>query len=457
VPVATRLINQEPLISGSESYGHIRIAEFIANNGIPQFDPAMPERIYQVNAFDLLLSAFIKVLGTEIASFLLPFLLGLGSLWLLLAITKRWKLSSTKALGVHAVFILSPFFVSAFTQTVSSGLELFLMMFLLFVLAPNERPIISSFAAILVATILATFGILPAIIAILLPLLARTVNHRMPKFALGASLAAFITLITIALPAYLRSEAANFARPMPVVQAISDFSGAGGLSLFAWILAFIGLLLLWHIKKKYYAVMITITIALAVSLFIPSSLVAAHLVVSFLAGYALAFFATMRWSFEEIRFLTILVVLCGLLFSTLTYAQIISKDPSQELKEASLAIKDILPENATLLLPPDYGFSMAYWSGKQVFIDGWLTKTPQVNERWEVTQAIWHSREITDVRPLLYKNNIGAIVITKDMRQGQVWDLPEQDLLFLLRNSETFKNAHKSSLVEVWAVMPENS
>ncbi len=450
VPFAVRLINGLPLMPGSEGYGHARIAGIIAGSGIPEFDPAMPEREYSFNVFDFVLAGFAKLAGIEAAAVLLPLLLGIATLLCAVVAVRRWRLQA----AVLLVFALSPLFVSVFTQAVPLSLEIFLLVLYLVVLSPAENSrsarlsFIAALAAVIIAALLASFGIVPAIAAFVLPMILRTINKRVQPQMLLASIAAFAVLVSFSLPAFLQEEPVPFDQPVPVVQAISDFGGSGGLSLFAWLLAFIGFILLWQYKKKYYAAMITVAVTLAASLLLPSALAVAQVLVAFLAGYAIAFFARMKWFFDDIRILTVFVLVCGLLFSTLACA--LARDPpNKDMMEASLALRDVLAENTAVLSYPSDGFWIEYWSGKQLFLDSWQA----VPGRWADAQAIWHSQDIMRVRPLLYRNNIGALVITKEMREGKVWDLPEQDLLFLLRNNETFKKAYNSSSVDIWAVL----
>lgn len=460
LPAAIRVLDRQPLVPGSEGYGHLRMAEHIAAQGIPAADPAMPERPYAFNLFDLVLAVFVKLFGSA-AAVLLPFLLGIGALWCMVVLVRRWKLSSMLALGMEAVFVLSPFFVDAFTQPVPRALELFLLLLLLVVLTPasgkGAAAVIAarSGAALVLGGALATFGIIPAVIAFLLPLLIRTVNRRVPAETMSASLAAFLGLVAVALPAFLQTARPPFGRGMPVVLAISDLSGAAGMSVFAWLLALIGLVVLWRFKKRYYAMMVAVTAMLVVAFMAPSALVASHVLVSVLAGSALASLAQMRWAFGDIRALTLLVLACGLLFSTLAHGMALAQGPpTREFSEAAKAISSLLPRNMTLLTHPDDGFWLAYWSGRQVFLDGWAARTPRVDERWAAAQSIWHAQDIARVRLLLFKNKIGAVAITAEMRDGKVWELPEQELLFLLRNNETFKNVYRSASVDIWAVVP---
>lgn len=460
VPVALRAVHDQPLLSGSEGYGHARLAGLIAQQGIPIIDPAMPERPYAFNLFDLILAGLAQLVGIEWAALLLPFLLGMATLWCLSRVVRGWNVPQATALGVQLVFVLSPLFVDVFTQATPRALELLLLIAFVLVLAPTSpsrstvATVLRTLASIVLAISLATFGMVSAIVALLVPMLAHTIHRRMPLRMFGASIAAFITMVAVALPSFLQRESPSFARPMPVIQAISDFGSSMGLSLFAWLLGLIGIVLLWQFKKRYYAVMIAVSAAFAASLVIPSALVMAQVLVAFLAGYALAFFARMRWSFDDIRTLTVLVLVCGLLFSTLTHAFALAQgSPDDGFKDAFETMKAALPENATVLSYPNDGFWIAYWSGKRVLLDGWPAQTPAVNERWALAQSIWHAQDISRVRPLLSRNDIGALVITHEMRNGLVWDLPEQDLLFLLQNNETFKNVYRSSSVDIWAVL----
>lgn len=459
MPITIRLLNGLPLVSGSEGYGHARIAGFIAKHGIPAYDPSMPDRAYLPNAFDILLAGFTKVFGAEAAAIIVPFLLGILSLWCFSAVMRRWKISSGVSLAALVVFVLSPLFVSAFTQAAPIALEIFLFVLFLLVISPPKdkrtakEAVLLSIAAIVIAGLLATFGIISAISVFVLPIILRGINRKVPSQMLFSCFASFIVLVTVALPAFLQNEKVPFGRPVLVVHAISDFGSANGLGLFAWLLAIIGFILLWQFKKKYYSAMIAAGAAIAVSLSAPSAAAIAQIGVAFLAGYALAFFAQTKWSFDDIRVLTILVLVCGMLFSTLTQDLAIARGPpSTDMRDASIAAGILLPENSIILSHPENGFWIEYWSGRQAFLDGWPEKTPDIAGRWASAQAIWHSQDISQARGLIYRNQIGALLITKDMKKGVVWDLPEQDLLFLLRNNETFKSAHNSSSVDIWTV-----
>ncbi len=457
---AMRAFNDKPLMPGSQGYGHARIAATIARTGVPKYDPTMPQRQYAINLFDLVLACFAMLIGIEAAAIILPLLFGIAALLCIYAALKKWGLLQDVLLSILLVFVVSPFFVSAFAQAIPFSMELSLLSLFLLLLSPSanqsaKKTTFLTLLAVVVAAFLATFSIFTALAAFALPMLLRTVNKRVPVSMAASSISAFIVLVTFTLPQFLQHERVPFGKPVPVVQAISDFGGAGGLSLFAWLLALIGFVLLWQFKKKYYAAMIAVGITLFLSLIIPSVLPIAHLLTAFLAGNAFAFLAKRKWVFDDIKIVTVFVLVCGLLFSTLTHCIALARGPpTKDIRDAAIAVKALFPENTVVLSHPNNGFWLEYWSARQLFIDGWPALTPDVANRWAAAEAIWHSQDITNARALLYKNKIGAIAITKDMRDGLVWDLPEQDLLFLLRNNETFENAYRSPAVEIWKVLP---
>ena len=47
------------------------------------------------------------------------------------------------------------------------------------------------------------------------------------------------------------------------------------------------------------------------------------------------------------------------------------------------------------------------------------------------------------------------IYITDDMKTGEIWTDKNQGLLFLLRNSEKFRNIYNSNNVEIWLYIGE--
>jgi len=67
----------------------------------------------------------------------------------------------------------------------------------------------------------------------------------------------------------------------------------------------------------------------------------------------------------------------------------------------------------------------------------------------------WAVNESTMITfTLLRSYNIRYIWITPEMRSGLVWNKDDEGLLFLLKNSETFKKVYSTYGYEIWEVLP---
>ena len=78
---------------------------------------------------------------------------------------------------------------------------------------------------------------------------------------------------------------------------------------------------------------------------------------------------------------------------------------------------------------------------------------PNPNGRYEISEEIFQSRDLKTVVSLLSQNNIRYIFIDEKMKEGLVWKRPDQGMLLLLKNNETFKNIYDQDNMEIWEVI----
>ena len=154
-----------------------------------------------------------------------------------------------------------------------------------------------------------------------------------------------------------------------------------------------------------------------------------------------------KWKLELLKDLTIVLILCGLLFSTLSYlksARDIKFDPT--MSEALQGIEKNV-ENGTILSYPGYGFAIEYYTENPVVAD-YLSSQKAIN----LSDTLFRLRNLDEFERLAEQNNIKYIVITPEMNQGLVWDREDQGLLFLLKNSESFNSVFDKNGYEVWEI-----
>jgi hypothetical protein len=68
--------------------------------------------------------------------------------------------------------------------------------------------------------------------------------------------------------------------------------------------------------------------------------------------------------------------------------------------------------------------------------------------------TLFYSRILVDTQKIFKKYDIKYIYIDDSMKNGKVWSREDQGLLFLLKNSEIFKNIYNSQNIEVWEYRP---
>ena len=78
---------------------------------------------------------------------------------------------------------------------------------------------------------------------------------------------------------------------------------------------------------------------------------------------------------------------------------------------------------------------------------------PNLEKRQNITNDIFYSRNINKTLDLINENNLTYILITKEMKQGQVWTSNDQGLLFLIRYYASFKNIYDDDNIELWQVL----
>jgi hypothetical protein len=157
----------------------------------------------------------------------------------------------------------------------------------------------------------------------------------------------------------------------------------------------------------------------------------------------------MRWELEQIKFLSIMLVACGLMFSTLSFIGLLASfGPSDSLGRGLVWLAN---EDANVVLTH---YSRGFWvesiAGKKVLIDDFSKDRRLLND----SMTMFYSRNLKKTRELLDGYNISHIVIDTDMKHGLVWQKDDEGMLFLFRNNETFNRIYDKAGVEIWKVLP---
>ena len=144
-----------------------------------------------------------------------------------------------------------------------------------------------------------------------------------------------------------------------------------------------------------------------------------------------------------------LVIICGLLFSTISYLNRISNiEPNLEVISS---LEWLYNQNPGVVFSHyEKGFWIETIANKPTVMNELFDYSPDVEKRYNDSIKIFNSRNLKTTTIILDKYNVTYIWIDKKMKTGQVWEKENQGLLFILKNSERFKRIYSLDKIEIW-------
>jgi hypothetical protein len=455
LPSVLRALDGNVYLMGDESYYHARMAENIAESGIPETDSLVVSgRDYVFNPYHLLLACFTFIFGAVTASKIVPLLLGLLCVYLFYLILSNLKVEAWTKLVMVGLLVLSPVFI--YTFNVSTQLCLILVLNLAGLFFLMKKGAVSTVLSLAFFSIAAMFGVLHALVSVFIVFFyAFRYKKRLRRGYLVIAAVIFV-MLSYSLPVYLSAEKAYFFSADILSSFFADLGGAAGISVFAALLALIGYTLVWKYKRQYYLLYLFSILLIAYSLFNNALLIYSNLVIVFLSGIAFVHFARMRWSLKILRDFTLIVLFCGLLFSAFTTVFSLQEAlPNTPLTNSLIWLNLNSEETDLVFSHYSSGFWIEFVSKRPVVMDGLFEYTPDVNGRYLDSRQVFEAEDIDKVRELLSKYDVKYVLVTKNFYEGLVWDKKEKGLDFLLTNAETFKKVQENSYVVIYEYIYE--
>ena len=449
---AIRFLSNTPVLPGDAPYYHTRMAEYIRENSIPTQDPLI-QRPYVLQPFHLILSLTNNI---YLSSILITLSVGLLSIIVFYFILKKLEIDLFKISVILLVLILSPLFIFLFSipNQYAIAILLILLGFLFFI--KEKYFFIPSF---IIFAVMPFFGILPSMISICL-LLIYTINNKSKlKYFYATTAAILIILLAYYLPFIFHHglpQITEFTRANMLTNLIADLGSNIGFGIFNLLLALVGLYTLWKIKKQITAYLVLFFL-IFLSYYLPQINIYLSFIAAIFAGYGFVSIIKMKWKIDLIKKLTIILIICGLLFSTLSYINRFSHAlPNKETIQSLEWLKENSATTDIIFSHHTKGQWIQAFSQRPVILDSEIHYTPYLNTRFNDSNTTFYSRNLKATKPVLDKYNIKYIYIDQEMKQGQVWTRKEQGLLFLFRNEETFKQVYTKEGIEIWEVLKQD-
>ncbi len=383
---------------------------------------------------------------------LLPFILGILSFILFNALLNKFKFENR--ILANILFLTSPLFITLFSDINNFMIPLTLTLLNIFlILQSNKLRYLSLLSSVIMPLFSLPFTILNLFFLFLL--IKFKIKEKKSLYYVIVFLTTFIACLyygNIIINSgfeRLRFQPFDTGFNTKLKDIIADFGSNIGFGLFMLISAIIGISSKWKQKYKNLFIFFSTFILFIAIFFSKSAIIMLGLLIPVFSAQGLNYLWNRRWMQKSLKQLIILTIICGLLFTTLSTINRLSKElPSPEIINGLNKLK-ALPQGVVF---SDYtrGVWINY-AGKKNFIDENFMFAPNINERWNDMQTLIKTREWKTAKGIIDKYNFKYIWIDKYMKK-KLWETEEDGLLFIIKYNPTIKRIYSNSEVEIWFI-----
>src|SRR3989344_334326 len=429
IPLFTSLILGKSLFSDPESYYHLNEAKNFNWRNLEYFPLTLALKLLPFN--------FLIII---------PLVLACLSILLLRQLFEENKLPPEMSFLFLVFTIISPTFILSFSNFTQSSYFIFLLVFGLYLLSRNRITLrIIGILPLLIITFLNGFS---SVLLILILTIYFWAFKRLNKQLIYLLTLIFLSFIFNMV--FLRKDffMTTLTNNQHLTNLIAALGGTSGISFLVILLALVGLVVTWR-KSYFYKSYLFLPLFAVAYFYNNRAIFLLSLIINFFASIGFLKIFQRPWILQEIKKYTFLLIILGLLFTTISYLdRSSSSGPLAGDKEVLTWIKDNTLSDAIIFSDPVDSQPVKFFSDRPVFY--LIYKDRSYSER--LSEEIFSATYISDYQKIASDSRISLFYITPRLREK----LPsEQGLLFLLR-SETFKLVHSSNGFEVWAYNGNN-
>lgn len=442
-PHILRELSGKDELIGYDAYFHMRIADKGYSLASWQDNMVSASRTIRPTPYHVVLHFFQGTIGMRAAAIVLPLMIGIVCivfLFWILALLHRPLLESIITL---LAFILAPSFLFIGSTVTPDGLALALIL-LGSALFLTRR---FWFLSAIPWGLLLFFTLFHILVVITLMFIAILIAKKERAHVLGIG-SVLIGGAFLAQPPFFTLY--HPIPPIPIVEVVADFGGYVGFGIFSLILVCIGILYSWKFKKTYYPAYLLA----ALGVFAMAGL--GEIISVYLMPLAAVFIAiallelrNRQWTIPILRSLTLVLIICGLLFSTISYMnRLASAKPDDALIDAARFLREISSRDDSILTHPAYGFVIETVANRPVVVDSFQ---PDPWFKHDVHE-LFSSRSAASVLGTLDTYDVSYLLIDRTIDEEDIWTGRNEGLLFVLRNGEIFKKVYETDSIEIWKV-----
>ena len=169
----------------------------------------------------------------------------------------------------------------------------------------------------------------------------------------------------------------------------------------------------------------------------------------YFASLAVSALLKRKWHAKQIKNITLLLILCGILFSSFSYISRYATDlPTSEMAEGFTWMNN---KNAYMVLSdPSRGTWINVIGNQTPIISSFSRNKNLQNE----VNYLFASRNRSYAADFLNKNGITYIFIDNNMLSGLNWNSEEEGLLFIIKREDNFHLVFNNSFVRIYEYLP---
>ena len=436
------------LIPGDENYLISRMSHSILEkkNLYDNFSFGGRAATYPIGAI-IILTLFNKF--DNFILVLIPILFGIASVLLYVKILRKFNVDDTVVFMSFLILIFSNAFLYNFTIFNFYTIPVFLFLLGFYFLIENKYA-----ASFILFALMPFFGFFNFATSFLLIFSYLVWKREHKKFLIYFALvlitnfiAYFWVIKNFGFPNYSIN---NFA--ISIQSIVTEFNGFG-VSLFVLVLSLLGLRKLWE-KKYSYLLLYIYLLFLFILVFIDSRLIIyLAFILSYLSSLGLINIYYSKWELVNVKKIMMLILAIGIIFSSISYVTKFKYiAPDEDIYNGLVYLKGNSEDNAVVFSHYKNGILINSISERKNFIDKNFLYIKDIKRRLRDNDEILYSRNLRKTEALLNKYNISYIFITKDMKQGLVWNNDNEGLLFVMKFSttENFIKIYENNGVEIW-------
>lgn len=459
LPTFLRFYSGNDSLIGSEPYYHFRAAKELLNQGALNLftpprdvqDSSYSPRSFFFNPYHYLLVYASKLVSLQTASRIVPFLLGIISVLIFNLILQRFINDKYKRHLILLLLVLNPAFIYTFTVSNPNSAAIVLTLLGLYLFMQDGK---YSFAlSALCFAVVSLFSIFNTLIVISL-LLAYVLTKKIAQNR-------FITIVLVLAFFSFAGRAAFFYNYSytPNINIFSNFfSDLGGLlgfGIFSIVLAVYGVVSSWKNKSDFIYFFILSALLIA-SLFFIGNIVNMYIMfmVALAAGIGFVRLYELKWNVITVKNLTILILICGILFSTASYlTRMTDMHPDRAALESLDWLRDNVFKNEFVLSHYDNGYLISTVARNPVLTDSLSASDYDQEFLYKVQDSMFYGRKLKQTKQLFDIYKVKYIYVTPEMKDGLVWSKSNEGLLFLFTSKSTFEKVYDKDGYEIWKVL----